>query len=60
MTVDQQLEPAPALRSPRQAAGAGALAALAGLVAAEVFALVLPGRPSPVISGPRIGRWSGV
>ena len=35
-------------RSARQAAGAGALAALAGLVAAEVFALVLPGRPSPV------------
>ena len=31
-----------------RATGAGALAALAGLVAAEVFALILPGRPSPV------------
>ncbi len=32
----------------RRTALAGALAALAGLVAAEVFGLVLPGRPSPV------------
>jgi DMSO/TMAO reductase YedYZ molybdopterin-dependent catalytic subunit len=38
----------PPTRTARQAAGAGALAALAGLVAAEVVALVLPGRPSPV------------
>ena len=41
------LAPSPT-RTARQATGAGALAALAGLVAAEVFALVLPGRPSPV------------
>jgi DMSO/TMAO reductase YedYZ molybdopterin-dependent catalytic subunit len=32
----------------RRATLAGALAALAGLVAAEVFGLVLPGHPSPV------------
>lgn len=44
-TTDLAPEPT---RAARRAAGAGALAALAGLVAAEVFALVLPGRPSPV------------
>jgi DMSO/TMAO reductase YedYZ molybdopterin-dependent catalytic subunit len=32
----------------RRTASAGALAALAGLVAAELVALLLPGRPSPV------------
>jgi DMSO/TMAO reductase YedYZ molybdopterin-dependent catalytic subunit len=50
VTTTAPAEQGTAARSPRQAAAAGALAALAGLVAAEVFALVLPGRPSPVTS----------
>ncbi len=44
---------------PRRAALAGAVAALAGLVAAEVFGLILPGRPSAVtMVADRVIAWA--